>query len=85
MFDFFFMELQDSFLWQIVLIVFGNLYGALQLITFRFVPPVPTVVGNDNQMVFEQLVPLSLLALPLMAAVEAYFGMDIEPPFDTNR
>ena len=84
-FDFFFMELQDSFLWQIVLIVFGNFYGALQLITFRFVPPVPTVVGNDNQMVFGQLVPLLLLALPLMAAVEAYFGMDIEPPFITNR
>jgi hypothetical protein len=83
--DFFFTELQDSFLWQVVWIVFGNFYGALQLITFRFVPPVPTVVGNDNQMVFGQLVPLLLLALPLMAAVEAYFGMDIELPFDTNR
>ena len=85
MFDFFFTELQDSFLWQVVWIVFGNFYGALQLITLRFVPPVPTVIGNDNQMVFGQLVPLMLLALPLMAAIEAYFGMDIEPPFVTNR
>lgn len=84
-FDFFFMELQDSFLWQIIWIVFGNFYGALQLITIRFVPPVPTVTGNDDQMVFGQLVPLLLLALPLMAAIEAYFGMDIEPPFRYNR
>jgi hypothetical protein len=81
MFDFFFIELQDSFLWQIVWIIFGNFYGALQLVTFRFVPPIPTVIGNDNQMVFGQLVPLLLLALPLMAAVEAYFGMDIETSF----
>ena len=85
MFDFFFTELQDSFLWEIVWMIFGNFYGALQLITFRFVPPVPRVVGNDNQMVFGQLVPLLLLALPLMAAIEAYFGMDIELSFDTNR
>jgi hypothetical protein len=28
---------------------------------------------------------LLLLALPLMAAVEACFSMDIEPPFVTNR
>lgn len=32
-------------------------------------------------MVFGQLVPLLLLALPLMAAVEAYFGMDVELSF----
>lgn len=81
MFDFFFTELRDSLLWQIVWIVFGNFYGVLQLVTFRFVPPIPTIVGNDNQMVFGQLVPLLLLALPLMAAIEAYFGMDVNLSF----
>jgi hypothetical protein len=65
-----------------VWIIFGNFYGLLQLVTIRFVPPLPTVIGDDNQMVFGQLVPLFLLVLPFLAAVEAYFGMDDEYCFD---
>ena len=68
-----------------VWIIFGNFYGLLQLVTIRFVPPVPTVIGNDSQMVFGQLVPLFLLILPFLAAVEAYFGMDYESLFDISN
>ena len=65
---------QRSFLWQILWLTFGNTWGFAQVYVARW-QAAPTVVGNENELGFGQLVPLFLLALPVLAAVEGYTGM----------
>jgi hypothetical protein len=62
-------------MWQIVWLFFGNFYGVRQLVWARkFVRHRVPVQGNESELNFGQLLPLSLLVLPLLAAVEAYYG-----------
>ena len=65
---------QKSFLWQILWLTFGNTWGFAQVYVTRW-QLAPTVVGNENDLSFGQLVPLLLLALPVVAAIEGYTGM----------
>lgn len=68
-------ELEESFCWQILLLVFGNVYGIGAIYIQRwFFTPSGGVVGSENAMGFGQYVALLLLILPLLAAKEAYDG-----------
>jgi hypothetical protein len=74
-FNFVYIEFLDSFMWQIVWLFFGNFYGVRQLVWARkFVRHRVPVQGNESELNFGQLLALSLLVLPLLAAVEAYYG-----------
>lgn len=68
-------DLERSFCWQILLLVFGNVYGIASIYASRWkYTPSTGVDGSENAMGFGQYVALLLLMLPLMAATEAYEG-----------
>ena len=67
-------EMQRSFLSEIITLLFGVSYGISQVITNRNDTPSAGISGDQNAMTFGQLVPLLLIALPLLAAGEVYFG-----------
>lgn len=67
-------EMQGSFLSEILTLLFGVSYGISQLITNRMNIPAAGIAGDQNAMSFGQLVPLLLIALPVLAAGEVYFG-----------
>ena len=67
-------EMQGSFLSEILTLLFGVSYGISQLITSRMEVPTAGISGDQNAMSFGQLVPLLLIALPVLAAGEVYFG-----------
>ena len=67
-------EMQNSFLSDILNLLFGVSYGISQVITNRFNNPSAGISGDQNAMTFGQLVPLLLIALPVLAAGEVYFG-----------
>ena len=68
-------DLEESFCWQILLLVFGNVYGIgwIYLNRWGYTPDLG-VDGNEQAMGFGQYVALLLLILPLLAAKEAYDG-----------
>lgn len=72
--NFVYEEFLDSFLWQIIWLIFSNMYGLLQLLAARFLGA-PKTNGNENEMGFGQLVALLLLALPALAVAEVYYGI----------
>ena len=75
MFNFAYAELLDSFLFEILLLLFNNFYGIRQIFWARkFVGDSITRKGNENSWGFGQLLALLLLALPVLAALEAYHG-----------
>jgi hypothetical protein len=75
-------QLLGSFLWNIVWMIFGNVFGLLQICSTRW-GSLPMdlpgfrlyVIGSENTWGFGQMVALLLLTLPLLAAGEAYSGM----------
>lgn len=71
---FLFQELQRSFLHEILVLFSAVAFGIGQVISTRRVKPEVGLSGDENKMSFGQLVPLLLLALPLMTAVDVYFG-----------
>jgi hypothetical protein len=89
-------EFLNSFLWEIVWLAFGNTFGVAQIYLWRWVVRV-NGTGSENSMGFGQLVAVLLLALPLLAAGEVYYGKclhsqpfrisshSISPRCQTNR
>jgi uncharacterized membrane protein len=76
-FNFVYLEFLDSFLWQIVWLFFGNFYGIRQLYWAKyFVGQQITLEPHDgeNSLNFGQLLTLLILVLPVLAAIEAFFG-----------
>ena len=67
-------EMQGSFLSEILTLLFGVSYGISQMVTNRNLVPVAGLYGDQNAISFGQLVPLFLIALPLLAAGEIYYG-----------
>ena len=63
----------DSFLSSIANRFFDLSYGISQLYEARFANP-PDLDESDNRMDFGQIVPLMLLAIPVLAAAEIYYG-----------
>ncbi|MCJ1377243.1 hypothetical protein MMC17_000335 [Xylographa soralifera] len=76
MMGFFFNELLSSFLWQLMFTTFGVTYGLLEVVVDRW----PQKFGSDwksttdqaDNFGFGQLVPLLLLFLPVLSAIEVY-------------
>ena len=63
----------ESFIWQIVWLIFGLSYGIAQVINIRW-QIAPSLAPGVGEMDFGQIVPLLLLLLPGLAAGEAYYG-----------
>jgi hypothetical protein len=63
----------ESFVWQIVWLIFGLSYGIAQLVNIRW-QYTPSLAPGVGVMDFGQIVPLLLLVLPGLAAGEAYYG-----------
>ena len=68
-------ERSESFLSQILWLVFGNAYGIVQVVIARLLIGGFQVIGNENEMGFGQIVPLLLMVLPLLAVREVYDGV----------
>lgn len=68
-------EYQDSVISILVSLLFSNIYGIASLFLYRSYGWIWSIEGEANEMGFGQIVPLILLALPLFAAMESYFGM----------
>ena len=63
-----------SFLSRIADLSFAFNYGITQLVIYRFVKK-PPLSGRSKEMEFGQIVPLVLLALPLLGFFEIVYGM----------
>jgi hypothetical protein len=63
----------ESFVWQIVWLIFGLSYGIAQVVNIRWQTTLSLAPGV-GEMDFGQIVPLLLLLLPGLAAGEAYYG-----------
>ena len=74
-------EMQESFMSEILTLLFGVSYGISQVVTNRNQVPDAGLSGDQNTMSFGQLVPLLLIALPVLAAGEVYFGKIHFPRF----
>lgn len=67
-------EMQRSFLSEILTLLFGVSYGISQVVTNRNQIPMAGLSGDQDDISFGQLVPLFLIALPVLAAGEIYYG-----------
>lgn len=67
-------ELRHSFVSELLTLLFGVVYGITQIVVDRRDVPPGGLAGSQNTMGFGQLVPLFLLALPVLAGAEVYFG-----------
>jgi len=67
-------EIGNTFLSELLTLTFGVTYGIAQVVVAREAVPTSGLVGDQNAMGFGQLVPLLLMALPVLAAGEIYFG-----------
>ncbi|KAI1022803.1 hypothetical protein LB503_000130 [Fusarium chuoi] len=63
-----FHQCRGSFAWRLFWLWSGNVYGIVTIFTSRAVTT--GMSGNPNEMGFGQVVPLALLALPILAAME---------------
>lgn len=64
-------DYHDGFLSELPGLVMSLSYGLTQVIVTR--SGAPDIVGSENTVDFEQIVPLFLLFLPILAAVEVWF------------
>ncbi|RBQ66500.1 hypothetical protein FVER14953_00239 [Fusarium verticillioides] len=67
-----FHQCRGSFAWWLCWLWSGNVYGIVTIFTSRAVTT--GLSGNPNKMGFGQVVPLTLLALPIFAAMESHAG-----------
>ncbi|KAI1031093.1 hypothetical protein LB504_000209 [Fusarium proliferatum] len=63
-----FHQCRGGFAWRLFWLWSGNVYGIVTIFTSRAVTT--GMSGNPNEMGFGQVVPLALLALPILAAME---------------
>ena len=71
------MEINYSFLGDLLTALFGIIYGTTLVFVNRSNEPSAGISGSQNTVNFGQLVPLLLMLLPLFAAGEVYFGDNI--------
>ncbi|KAF5716483.1 hypothetical protein FGLOB1_2561 [Fusarium globosum] len=67
-----FHQCRGGFAWRLFWLWSGNVYGIVTILTSRAVTT--GMSGNPNKMGFGQIVPLTLLALPIFAAMEGRAG-----------
>lgn len=68
------LELYSSFLAPLLWVLLNLIWGSLQLLIPRVGLAESAAIAEENTFGFGQIIPLMLLALPLVAAVEAYYG-----------
>lgn len=68
------LELYSSFLTSMLWVLLSLVWGSLQLLIPRTELAGQGLIAEENTFGFGQIVPLMLLALPLVAAFEAYYG-----------
>ena len=68
------LELYSSFLAPLLWVLLNLIWGSLQLLIPRVGLAESTAIAEENNFGFGQIIPLMLLALPLVAAIEAYYG-----------
>jgi hypothetical protein len=64
-------DYQSSFLSEIPSVLLSAAYGITQVVESR--TGAPSIKGSENTVDFGQIVPIFLLALPFLAALESYF------------
>lgn len=67
-----FHQCRGSFVWRLFWLWSGNVYGIVTIFVSRAVTT--GMSGNPNNMGFGQIVPLALLALPILVAMESHAG-----------
>ncbi|QGI76770.1 hypothetical protein CEK25_001676 [Fusarium fujikuroi] len=67
-----FHQCRGGFAWRLFWLWSGNVYGIVTILTSRAITT--GMSGNPNKMGFGQIVPLTLLALPIFAAMEGRAG-----------
>ncbi|TVY69785.1 hypothetical protein Focb16_v001798 [Fusarium oxysporum f. sp. cubense] len=67
-----FHQCRGSFVWRLFWLWSGNVYGIVTIFVSRAVTT--GMSGNPNNMGFGQVVPLTLLALPILVAMESHAG-----------
>lgn len=67
-----FHQCRGSFVWRLLWLWSGNIYGIVAIFTSRV--QTTGITGDRDKMGFGQLVPLALLVLPLLAAMESNAG-----------
>lgn len=73
------LELYSSFLTPLLWVLLNLIWGSLQLLFPRMKLAHQDLIAEENTFGFGQIIPLMLLALPLVAAFEAYYGqLDID-------
>ena len=70
-----FLELYTSFLAPLLWVLLNIVWGSLQLLVPRTALARSGLIKEENSFAFGQIIPLMLLALPLVAALEAYYGL----------
>ncbi|KAI0439824.1 hypothetical protein F4803DRAFT_529697 [Xylaria telfairii] len=76
-------DLMDSFLWKLFWVLFGNVFGIVQIARLR---EGLGDIAEANAWGFGQVVPLLLLALPIFGAVDTYFeGRQTHTDQDRNE
>lgn len=68
------LELYSSFLGPLLWVLLNLIWGSLQLLNPRTRVARSNAITEENDFGFGQIIPLMLLALPLVAVFEAYYG-----------
>jgi hypothetical protein len=63
---------QGSFLWNILWLLSANVYGVTSVLVAR--SSTSGISGDRDKMGYGQIVPLVLLVLPLLAAIQGVYG-----------
>ena len=72
-------DLYSSFLAPLLWVFLNLVWGSLQLLIPRTALAKSGVIAEENTFGFGQIIPLTLLALPLVAIIEAYYGPSNTP------
>lgn len=68
------LELYSSFLGPLLWVLLSLIWGSLQLLDPRVMLASYDAIAEENTFGFGQIIPMMLLAQPLVAAIESYYG-----------
>ena len=75
-----FLELYSSFMAPLLWVLLNLVWGSLQLLSPRTALAKAGAIAEENIFEFGQIIPLMLLALPIVAAFESYYGVSRNIP-----
>jgi hypothetical protein len=77
-------QLIGSFLWELIWVFFGLIYGISQLVV-AWIQVESQKKSSLFVMGFGQMVPIILLVLPVLTALEVFYGMSSISPYSLRR